>query len=71
MGEWNRARSAIHQAPTEEEREQAIDALWKLARQDAKDRITDMIDGRREFLEGSEAKNTCSWLICLIDRLDD
>lgn len=31
MGRWSEARSAIHEATTEEARENAIDALWKLA----------------------------------------
>lgn len=31
MGEWGRARDAIHDAPTREARDKAIDEWWRLA----------------------------------------
>lgn len=44
MGEWNRARAAIHDATSEEAREAAIDHLWRLASDYRAERILAAFD---------------------------
>jgi len=71
MGEWNRTRSAIHDAQTPEDRDAAIDALWKMVRRETLDDVATIIYDKREFLEGVEARNTCTWILTEISHLRD
>jgi hypothetical protein len=71
MGEWNRARDAIHEATTFETRDAAIDALWNMVRRDTVRELEDLISGCREFLEGPDARNTCEWLLALLRHRQD
>lgn len=58
MGEWSRARSAIHDALNPVLREQAIDDLWALARQsvvdDAVHAVGVVISAQEEVLTGHD-----------------
>jgi len=58
MGEWSRARDAIHQAENAEERERAIDHLRKLAREstveDAVNAVEVVILTQEEVLTGHD-----------------
>lgn len=71
MGEWNRARDAVHQAVNDEERDKAIDRLWKLARESAFDDANAEIE--RIMHDVDDMTNSCqialAWARASINRL--
>ncbi|NUO17202.1 MAG: hypothetical protein HUU03_12255, partial [Planctomycetaceae bacterium] len=50
VGEWSRARDAIHAATTDEARSEAIDRLWGMARASHRDEVFELLEDIRTNL---------------------
>lgn len=71
MGEWSRARDAIHDAETREARDAAMDELWRLAQEAYVERLGYEIEGVRAAITNPSPTDMLllDWVRDVIGRL--
>lgn len=71
MGEWSRARDAIHDATTREARDAAIDEYWRLAQRAYQDHVLGVPDAVHEAITepGSLERVVLDWVRAELTKL--